>query len=85
MANFADYERMFNICLLFTKSDLFIAGIIPFSNYVGTNTLLRSYFNGCLNKRTRLLFTKNFKKFCYSGSNKLPRSFDRLHIFKISR
>lgn len=85
IANFADYERIFKICLLLTKSDLFIDGIIPFSNYVGTNTLLRSYFNGCLNSNTRLLFTKNFKKLCYSGSNKLPRSFDKLHIFNISR
>jgi hypothetical protein len=83
IASLADSERMFRICLLLTKSDLFIAGIIPFSKSVGINTLFLSYFNGCLNSKIRLLLTRNFKKFCSSGSNKVPLSFDKLHILRI--
>ena len=83
IANLALSDNIFRICLLFTKSDLLIAVMIPPSCSVGMKRWFLSSFLGCLKRRIRWLLTKNFKKFCYSGSNRYPLSFLRAHILLI--
>ena len=72
IANFALYDNMFKICLLFTKSQPLIVLKIFLSVSHGTKTLFLSYFLGCLKITIRLLSIRNFKNLCSSGSKRLP-------------
>ena len=83
IANFADSERMFKICLLLTKSDFLTAGIILLSYSLGTNTLFLSSLRGSLKSRILLSLTKNLKKPCSSGLKSDPLSLERSHILRI--
>ena len=54
MANFALYDKMFKICLLFTKLLPLIVLKIFRSESQGTKGLFLSYFLGCLKITIRL-------------------------------